>query len=298
MFDNFGQIDGAVGNNGIIHIVANGYGPVFNSPSGVNIIGYSVPVLYWNSSSRQWISISDISIDTIQSIINYYPGNDLGQSYPGISVSDDGQTLIVTWTGPQLNSSGQIDTLNGNGYYWTDIYFAYSTNGGNTWIYGGTLSDDTDVSESFAHPSQHIRLDENNHLLADIVYLADLSPGVFGFGEGNETNNPIMYMTYDLGTITSLKNYNHEINNFRLFQNYPNPFNPVTNLSFVIGQLSFVTLKVYDITGNQVAILVNEEKPAGNYIVQFDGGKLSSGIYLYQMKAGNFTAVKKLILLK
>jgi hypothetical protein len=85
---------------------------------------------------------------------------------------------------------------------------------------------------------------------------------------------------------------------FYLAQNYPNPFNPITNLSFVIGHSSFVTLKVYDILGNEVATLVNEEKPAGRYTIEFDGYNLASGIYYYQIKAGSFTAVKKLILLK
>ena len=298
VFENFGQVDGAVGNNGIIHIVANGYGPVFDSPSGGNIIGYSFPVLYWNSSSRQWISISDISIDTIQSVIDYYPGNDLGQSYPGISVSVDGQTLIVTWTGPQLNSSGHIDTLNGNGYYWTDIYFAYSLNGGDNWTYGGALSDKTDVSESFAHPSQHIRVDENNHLIADIVYLADLSPGVFGLGEGNETNNPIMYLTYDLGAISLAESVNPEIKSFELFQNYPNPFNPVTSIRYAVGSRQYVSIKVYDVLGNEVATLVNEEKPGGSYKVKFDGSNLASGIYICQLKCGSTIQLKKMILLK
>ncbi len=92
---------------------------------------------------------------------------------------------------------------------------------------------------------------------------------------------------------------------FSLAQNYPNPFNPVTNLSYVIGHSSFVTLKVYDVLGNEAAVLVNGERPAGRYTIKFDGSNLSSGIYFYRIKAvslngssGDFTAVKKLILLK
>lgn len=85
---------------------------------------------------------------------------------------------------------------------------------------------------------------------------------------------------------------------FRLSQNYPNPFNPNTNIEYQIPYPGFVTLKVYDALGNEVAELVNAEKSAGSYLVEFNGGKLASGIYFYQLKAGSYTATKKLLLLK
>ncbi len=85
---------------------------------------------------------------------------------------------------------------------------------------------------------------------------------------------------------------------FKLNQNYPNPFNPSTNLSFVIGHSSSVTLKVYDVPGNLVEILVNEARPAGNYTVNFNAEGLSSGIYYYTLKAGNFVSTRKMILIK
>ena len=90
---------------------------------------------------------------------------------------------------------------------------------------------------------------------------------------------------------------------FQLYQNYPNPFNPTTNIGFRIadfpeGTSGLVTLKVFDVLGREVATLVNEEKPAGSYEVEFDGSKLSSGVYIYQVKAGEFVQAKKLILVK
>jgi hypothetical protein len=85
---------------------------------------------------------------------------------------------------------------------------------------------------------------------------------------------------------------------YELYQNYPNPFNPSTVINYSIPKTSLVTIKVYDILGKEVATLVNEEKSAGNYSVQFNGGNLSSGIYFYRMHAGSFTETKKLILLK
>ena len=85
---------------------------------------------------------------------------------------------------------------------------------------------------------------------------------------------------------------------YSLSQNYPNPFNPVTSIQYTISSRQFVTIKVYDILGKEVATLANEEKTAGSYEVQFDGSGLTSGIYFYQLKAGNYSATKKMILLR
>jgi len=85
---------------------------------------------------------------------------------------------------------------------------------------------------------------------------------------------------------------------FELSQNYPNPFNPSTKIIWQSPVSSQVTLKVYDVLGNEVATLVNEEKTAGSYEVEFDGSHLSSGIYFYELRAGEFVQTKKLILMK
>jgi len=90
---------------------------------------------------------------------------------------------------------------------------------------------------------------------------------------------------------------------YSLSQNYPNPFNPTTNIEFQTSDFGFVSLKVYDILSNEIATLVNEEKPAGEYIVEFsaiggDAFNLTSGIYFYQLKAGNFIQTKKMLHIK
>jgi photosystem II stability/assembly factor-like uncharacterized protein len=87
---------------------------------------------------------------------------------------------------------------------------------------------------------------------------------------------------------------------FSLEQNYPNPFNPITNIQYAISSKQFVTLKVYDVLGKEVATLVNEEKPAGMHNVEFriQNLDLSSGIYFYQLKAGDYSESKKMILMK
>ena len=85
---------------------------------------------------------------------------------------------------------------------------------------------------------------------------------------------------------------------FVLNQNYPNPFNPTTTISFSIPTSEFVTLKVFDVLGSEVATLVNEEKPSGSYEVEYKAANLSSGMYLYTLKVGKFSETKKLILMK
>lgn len=85
---------------------------------------------------------------------------------------------------------------------------------------------------------------------------------------------------------------------FILMQNYPNPFNPVTKIKFAIPSTHYVTLKVYNILGNIVATLLNEQKEPGNYEVEFDAEKLSSGIYFYQLSFNGLIATKKMLLLK
>ena len=85
---------------------------------------------------------------------------------------------------------------------------------------------------------------------------------------------------------------------YALMQNYPNPFNPITSINYSIPRASSVSLKVYDIIGNEVATLVNEFKSPGNYLVQFDASKLSSGVYFYRIQTEYFTMTKKLLLLK
>ncbi|HXF99381.1 MAG TPA: glucoamylase family protein, partial [Bacteroidota bacterium] len=90
---------------------------------------------------------------------------------------------------------------------------------------------------------------------------------------------------------------------FKLYQNYPNPFNPETAIRFEVGGSEFVTLKVFDVLGREVATLVNEYKPAGEYTVRFsawagDASRLASGVYYYRLNAGNFSQTKPMVLLR
>jgi hypothetical protein len=85
---------------------------------------------------------------------------------------------------------------------------------------------------------------------------------------------------------------------FSLEQNYPNPFNPSTKIKYSVPQLSKVVIKVFDILGNEIETLVNEEKPVGTYEVKFKATNLPSGIYFYQLRTGSFVETKKMLMIK
>ena len=99
------------------------------------------------------------------------------------------------------------------------------------------------------------------------------------------------------GILSTNKDKAEYVSGYSLSQNYPNPFNPNTTINYSISKAGFVTLKVYDILGREVAMLVNEIQSAGNHSVVFNK-PLTSGVYLYRMQSGNYTETKKFVLLK
>jgi len=105
---------------------------------------------------------------------------------------------------------------------------------------------------------------------------------------------------YKEGGIVSIRENKKNIppNEFLLSQNYPNPFNPITTFKYAVPQQSFVNISIYNLLGEKILTLINEEKQPGNYEVLFDGSNLSSGVYFYKIVSSNFIETKKLILMK
>ena len=130
------------------------------------------------------------------------------------------------------------------------------------------------------------------------------SPKAYSFTEKNVTTGNYAYrlkMVDNDGTYTYSNSVEVKITapgTFMLGQNYPNPFNPTTIISYQLPVQSAVTIKVFNALGSEIATLVQEEKPVGAYEVPFDGSSLSSGVYFYQLRAGNFVETKKFEILK
>lgn len=205
---------------------------------------------------------------------------------------NDVTTNSQMWPVIRCDTNGTLYALyydNRTGTSAWNTYIAYSTDAGNTWV-NQQLSDssfamtqtngdvrygdyiDMDVFNGVVLP---VWTDQRKGVPNQEIYSARLT-NIVGIS-GNTNEIPVEYL---------------------LHQNYPNPFNPSTEISFSIPKSSLVSLKVYDVLGNQVAELINENKPVGNYAISFNAANLSSGIYFYTIKAGDFTDTKKMMLIK
>lgn len=155
--------------------------------------------------------------------------------------------------------------------------------------------------------------EQNDTVLFSFTYKAPMLDGVYDtiFGNGNAVNLDGTNFDFDKWnyadnkiihvTTTSISNNNGIANEFRLEQNYPNPFNPTTNISFSIARASNLSLSVYDLSGKVVAQLIdNKFYSNGNYSVNFEASQynLNSGVYFYKLSAGDFSIVKKMVLIK
>ena len=222
---------------------------------------------------------------TLQTDINFNGGS--GQTWTGQlffkTAPANGHSFLLefgAWDGSNFTAGGPEATLNGNG---STIVFTYETSNAAFTVNAG----------------EYLALRLTNNSSSSYSILTGGGWSYISSPEGSD-NFPVAVEELSNGNIPSM---------FTLEQNYPNPFNPSTKIRFTIsdspllggdgrGGLQLVKLVVFDILGNKVTTLVNEEKPVGEYEVNFSGDGLTSGIYFYQLRAGNFIQTKKMILLK
>lgn len=181
----------------------------------------------------------------------------------------------------------------------------FQLNGGENFI--GTFIDDYAIDLLTSGTSPHTGFYKPYNPMSSFMSSDLNGEWIITIEDNNIANNGTLKswgLIFNKGEITDVE---YEVsgitpNNFFLEQNYPNPFNPSTKIRYQLPLSSDVTLKVYDILGNEIATLVNEEKPAGIYEVEFNPTSgirnLSSGIYFYQLRADSFTQTKKMIYLK
>ena len=214
------------------------------------------------------------------------------------SVSNDYNELILL--SKNQNSSWQVDTTQLNEKYYTvepsiykDTTYLYLYRNS---TYTGSIIKFTKTN-GFSEPIPMVMEDTTEQLL-NIKSLSDASLP-FAYIVKNTNNTYFLKIGHIYNNTTDVKNKNKPlISDFVLKQNYPNPFNPTTTIRFSIPQAGNVNLSIYNILGEKVAVLTNGYKQAGNYEVTFNAGSLSSGIYFYRLKAGNFMQIKKMILTK
>lgn len=131
------------------------------------------------------------------------------------------------------------------------------------------------------------------HTTGNFYYLGTFNSGVLRSADYGLTWTPLLPIS------TSVAEANWSVTSFSLHQNYPNPFNPSTQITFALPSVQRVTLKVFDLTGKEVATLLrNERKAAGVHAMTFEAQNLPSGIYLYRLQAGEFVETKRMVLIR
>lgn len=131
----------------------------------------------------------------------------------------------------------------------------------------------------------------------DTLWATGLATNSSGGSDGDDWNWAVSKRII-VKLATGLTGNNSELKDFSISQNYPNPFNPNTIISYYIPKSEFVTLKIYDVLGNEIAVLVSKDQNPGNYDVDFNGINLSGGVYFYTIFAGNFRETKSMLLIK
>ena len=232
------------------------------------------------------------------------------------------QSIPVTVSGNSINGLQLITKLiplSASGY--AGITGIVTNNAGAGTSRLSKLSTAAAVPGSIVYATDQVSGDILGYGVTDVTgsySISGLAPGAYnvtvdGIGLSTSTTqsvstsydnngNPVVgSASFSMNTVTAVQlqpQSNAIPKSFVLNQNYPNPFNPSTTISFSIPQGSKVSLKVYNILGQEVATLVDDYKQAGEYRVQFDAGKLASGVYFYRLQASNFVQAKKLLLLK
>ena len=209
-----------------------------------------------------------------------------------------GKIFAVGNNGTILNSTDAGDTWSSNTSPTIENLFSISSSGLIASGSNGTIIKSTDNGDTWFLQSSPTSED---------LFSASAFSNSIHFAVGN--NGIVLKTTDGGGNPVSIEDVKDVPLQFEVYQNFPNPFNPTTTINYQIPELSFVTLKVYDVLGSEIATLVDEEKPIGNYEVEFDAqsatGGLSSGIYFYRLQvypanggAGSFIETKKMVLMK
>lgn len=211
----------------------------------------------------------------------------------GISVAADDS---VVFFGTQ---AGIIYRSTNNGQTWETKFnkagaYVYSLYKYDHYVFAGTDSGfyySNDNGDTFINKNDNLSLSRITAIMVynNYIYAAN----------GNYSAVPVSLWKRPLTEFTGINEsvFDNPVS-FSLSQNFPNPFNPSTSIKYQVSSNSKVTLKVYDVLGNEVTTLVNEQKPVGRYEVEFDASNLPSGVYIYKIQAGSFVQSKKMMLVK
>jgi hypothetical protein len=276
--------DVLIDGSGVVHVVWS------NFIRDGSTLFYSVdaPIMYWNSASQTIRNIAYPYPDTTMLVpTNSRFGNYANQ--PDLGADATGSVIYCTFS--QLIS--ERDAANRN---YSHVYALKSTDGGTTWGSAVDITPGTGFDATF--PSIPDLVEDTMY----VSYLADPLAG--GFIRGTyttQTQVAVMLLRVPVSTLpgpTGVQELGGTPTTYALEQNYPNPFNPNTNIRFEIPSPGLVSLKVFNLLGQEVASLLNEVKQPGRYEANWDAQGVSSGVYFYKLTAGDYLSTKKMVLLK
>jgi hypothetical protein len=228
------------------------------------------------------------SMNANTALIYPSPSGDLDQTHNSIqaSISPDGNIMTTVWL--DASSPTSADTM-------PDVWFSQRSINGTSWSAPVNLTQTPGFPEFLLHAAPVLKSNGGNSytLFLGRSYQAGLSTY-----PPDNTLKTIFYVGNYTFTTTDVQEAEGVPKAFRLEQNYPNPFNPTTKISYSIPVRTDVKLSVYNVLGQEVATLVNELREAGTYDVEFSAAHLSSGMYFYTLKAGQFSDTKKLLVVK
>lgn len=290
---------------GVTHVVMGGVNSaaIFGEDT-INVF----PLMYYNDKNKVWMSLEIPAVETYGYDFDLGWGNADGPGRPVVKTDATGQVVVVMWNRPQFTGeagNSDISVYDGTtDYYNYDIVYAYSTDGGVTWSTPEIAYTATDQCSMYPNIGG-VEINEdgggvevNDVATVHYVFYWDKIPGSYILGQNElSTDNVWYYNTLTFDVVTSVSDGNI-LNSFKLEQNYPNPFNPTTRIDYSIPERTNVTIKVFDILGKEVTTLVNGEKEAGGHHINFDASNLASGLYIYSINAGDYSASKKMMLLK
>ena len=267
-------------------------------------VGYIVPpvgdlqgIVYWTENGgEEWHLLDFPEIDNF----NHLSFNSLNTAYI-TGISQITESIVY-----KSNNGGQSwELTSGNlvgNYFYDGIDFVQNSDEGI--LYGSAFISDSAgfipfISKSIDGGYNWYKPIELDSLLDYLVIGSDLLDEEIWYVCGGKFSNSIVLKTTNGGvSFIEEEEIEETHTTYTLTQNYPNPFNPSTTIHYSIPKLSFITLKVYDVLGNEIANLVSEEKRIGNYEIKFNASKLPSGIYFYRLQAGSFVETKKMVLIK
>ena len=209
-----------------------------------------------------------------------------------IKTDGNGDSLWTkTYGGVDTDWLVSLDQTNDGGYVLAGETYSFGVNSGDAWLIKTNGNGDTLWTKTFGGIIDD--LGEYVQQTSDGGYI--LVGASSSFSSNNQKDIWLIRVKPDISDINPDQ---LPTNNFQLGQNFPNPFNPITKIKYQISELSFVTLKVFGVLGNESTIIVNEETPSGSYEVEFNAATLPSGVYFYQLRAGKYIETKKMLLIK